>query len=119
MKTTNLTPTFQAWLDGLKDEVTRAIIAQQISNLQKGLGDVKFVGDGLKELRIHVGPGWRVYFIEVQGTVVVLLVGGDKSTQTSDIAAAKKMLAGIKQVAAAKAAATKPAAKPAAKPRKK
>ena len=97
----------------------RAIVAQQISNLQRGLGDVKPVGDGLKELRIHVGPGWRVYFIEVQGTVVILLVGGDKSTQKTDIAEAKKMVADIKKAAAAKAkTAVKPAAKPAGKTRK-
>lgn len=120
MKTTKLTPSFQAWLDGIKDQITRATIAQKISNLQRGLGDTKSVGDGLKELRIHVGAGWRIYYIEVEDTLLFLLVGGMKSTQASDIAAAKKMLADIKQASAARAkASAKPIAKTAAKPRKK
>ena len=115
-----LTPSFQAWLTGIKDEITRAAIAQKISNLQRGLGDTKSLGNGLKELRIHFGAGWRVYYIEVEGTLLFLLVGGMKSTQASDIAAAKKMLAEIKQAAAAKVkASAKATAKPAAKPRKK
>ena len=116
MKTTKLTPSFQAWLDGIKDEITRATIVQKISNLQRGLGDTRSLGDGLKELRIHFGAGWRVYYIEVEGTLLFLLAGGIKRTQASDIAAAKRMLANIKTASAARTRTVgKPTARPAAK----
>lgn len=57
---------------------------------------MKPVGGGVRELRINVGPGWRVYFIEVEGYVIVLLVGGNKSTQTADIKKARQMIKELK-----------------------
>ncbi|MCC7596925.1 hypothetical protein IGS61_05470 [Janthinobacterium sp. FW305-129] len=69
------------------------------------MGDVKAVGGGVRKLRIDAGPGWRVYFIEVEGYVIVLLVGGDKSTQAADIKKARQMVKELKKSAAAKSAA--------------
>lgn len=100
------TDQFDAWLDGLQDEVGKAAINDRIDRLEGGnFGDVHPIEDapGLYELRIHVGPGYRVYFINVGNTIVLLLLGGDKSTQKADIKAAKNMLDDIKkQNAAAK-----------------
>ncbi|WP_230538684.1 type II toxin-antitoxin system RelE/ParE family toxin [Janthinobacterium sp. FW305-129] len=66
---------------------------------------MKAVGGGVRKLRIDAGPGWRVYFIEVEGYVIVLLVGGDKSTQAADIKKARQMVKELKKSAAAKSAA--------------
>lgn len=75
----------------------RAIIEARIKRLESGLyGDVESVGHGVSELRIHIGSGYRVYFTEVQGAVVLLLAGGDKSTQKTDIKLARKMINDIK-----------------------
>ena len=112
MKTATHTKTFRGWLAGVKDEKTRAIIAQHIVRLQNGVGDVKPVGDGVRELRIDVGPGWRVYYIEVEGHVIVLLAGGTKRSQQADIAKAKQMVKDMKRPAETKSGAAKPAAKP-------
>lgn len=100
MKTVKKTKNFSNWLSEIKDDRTRAIIAQHIVRLENGLGDVKPVGGGVRELRIDVGPGWRVYFIEVEGHVIVLLVGGNKSTQTADIKKARQMVTELKKSAA-------------------
>lgn len=100
MKTVKKTRNFSNWLSEIKDDRTRAIIAQHIVRLESGLGDVKPVGGGVRELRINVGPGWRVYFIEVEGYVIVLLVGGSKSTQTADIKKARQMVTELKKSAA-------------------
>ena len=75
---------------------------QHIVRLENGLSDVKAVGGGVRELRIDVGPGWRVYFIEVEGYVIVLLLGGNKSTQTADIKKARQMVTELKKSAAEK-----------------
>lgn len=84
------TPTFRKWIFSLRDEVGRAIILQRISRLaQAQIGDVKPVGDGVSELRINHGPGYRVYFVKRGSTIVVLLCGGDKSSQARDIIRAK------------------------------
>ncbi|WP_438752583.1 type II toxin-antitoxin system RelE/ParE family toxin [Pararhizobium sp. O133] len=83
---------FRNWLDGLKDTRARTRIAQRIVRLQAGLfGDAKFF-EGIGELRIDHGPGYRVYFVQRGAVVVILLCGGDKSTQDKDIRKAKSMV---------------------------
>ena len=78
------------WMDGLRDTRGRAVIAKRLTRMALGnLGDHKGVGDGVKELRIDFGPGYRVYFAEHDTTIILLLCGGDKSTQTADVARAK------------------------------
>lgn len=85
-------PEFTAWLDGLTDEPVRAIIAARIKRLALGLmGDVEPVGNGVSELRIHIGSGWRVYFVQRGRDVIVLLAGGSKRTQKADIKRAKAL----------------------------
>lgn len=85
------TTVFRDWLDGLKDRRAQSRIAKRIANVQSGLlGDAKFF-DGIGELRVDYGPGYRVYFVRRGATVVILLCGGDKSTQGRDIHHAKKM----------------------------
>lgn len=85
--------TFTAWLEGLKDTVGRARILDRIKRLQRdgNFGDCEPVGDGISELRLHFGPGYRVYFLKDGASLVVLLCGGDKSTQSKDIRKAKKI----------------------------
>jgi putative addiction module killer protein len=86
------TATFRAWLFELRDSRTRARIAERIRRVGLGnLGDVKPVGGGVSELRIDYGPGYRLYFTSRGGAVIVLLCGGDKSSQTQDIARAKAL----------------------------
>lgn len=85
-------PEFTAWLDDLTDESVRGVIAARIKRLALGLlGDVEPVGEGVSELRIHLGAGWRVYFVRRGKEVVVLLAGGSKRTQTTDIKRAKAL----------------------------
>ena len=85
-------PDFTAWLDGLTDEALRGVIAARIKRLALGLaGDVVPVGEGVSELRIHLGAGWRVYFVQRKKVVIVLLTGGSKRTQKTDIKRAKAM----------------------------
>jgi putative addiction module killer protein len=82
-------PEFDVWLSGIKDGMTRIRLARRIDKLQRGLlGDVAPVGEGVSELREFFGPGWRIYFIERNGMLIVLLGGGSKSTQKDDIARA-------------------------------
>ena len=86
------TETFRQWEARLRDRRARTLIAARLSRLAEGLaGDVSPVGDGISELRIHYGPGYRVYFQQRGNILVVLLCGGDKSTQARDIAIAKKL----------------------------
>jgi len=86
------TEIFTDWFDGLKDRRAKARIQARIDRVEIGnFGDVAPVGDGVSELRIFYGPGYRVYFIQRGSVVVILLSGGDKSTQTSDIARAKEI----------------------------
>ena len=81
---------FRDWLRSLSDARTRAKIAARIARLKGGNpGDVKPIGEGLSEMRIHHGAGYRVYFMKHNETVIVLLCGGDKSSQSRDIADAK------------------------------
>lgn len=84
------TAVFAKWFDGLKDRKAKARIQARIDRIQIGnLGDVLPVGEGVSEIRIHYGPGYRLYFVKRGTIVVILLSGGDKSTQKSDIKKAK------------------------------
>lgn len=81
-------PEFDAWLDGLKDRFTRLRLARRLDKAQRGnLGDVKPLGNGVFEMREFFGPGWRMYYVQRSGVLIVMLGGGDKSTQTADITA--------------------------------
>lgn len=81
---------FTDWFNDLKDQKGRRAILKRIGRLEYGLyGDCEPVGEGVSELRLFIGPGYRVYFGEEGGQVVVLLCGGDKGTQGRDIKAAK------------------------------
>jgi putative addiction module killer protein len=86
------TNTFAKWIDGLRDIQARARILVRIERLSLGNpGNVKPVGQGVSELRIDYGPGYRVYYKKVGQTIVVLLAGGDKRTQTTDIKTALRL----------------------------
>lgn len=86
------TDTFSSWLKALRDDRAKARIAARIQRLAFGNpGDVKPVGEGISELRIHQGAGYRVYFIQRGTLLIVLLCGGDKGTQNKDIATAKRL----------------------------
>ena len=79
-------------LDGVRDVRAQVSIARRIARMAEGnLGDVKPVGDGVSELRVDLGPGYRVYFVQRGGHLVVVLAGGNKSTQTRDIQRAKQL----------------------------
>jgi putative addiction module killer protein len=87
------TSVFREWLEGLADLRAAARIAQRIVRLQSGLfGDVKPVGGSVFELRIDHGPGYRVYFAQRGKVLIMLLCGGDKSSQSRDIKRAKALL---------------------------
>ena len=87
-------PEFTAWLDHLADGSIRGVVVARIKRLERGLlGDVEPVGDGVSELRIHIGAGWRMYFTQRGDQLVVLLAGGSKRTQKSDIRRAKALAA--------------------------
>jgi putative addiction module killer protein len=86
------TETFAKWLDGLDDIRARARILVRIERLAAGNpGDVKPVGEGVSELRIDYGPGYRIYYIKRERSVVILLAGGDKRTQTRNIKTALRL----------------------------
>lgn len=86
------TEVFSKWLRGLRDRQARARIQTRIDRLQLGLaGDVKPVGEGVSELRIDDGPGYRIYFAQRQRELIVLLAAGDKRTQGTDIKTALKL----------------------------
>ena len=87
-------PEFTAWLDHMADASIRGVVVSRIKWLERGLlGDVEPVADGVSELRIHIGAGWRVYFTQRGGQLVVLLAGGSERTQKSDIRRAKALAA--------------------------
>lgn len=87
------TSEFDKWLRKLKDFKAKAKIIFRIQKLEtdEHFGDCKPVGDGIREMRINFSKGYRVYFKEKDGKVIVLLIGGDKSTQQNDIAKAKSI----------------------------
>jgi putative addiction module killer protein len=87
-------PEFDAWLEGLRDKQTKVRLVARLRKAQLGnLGDVKAVGGEVYEMREHFGPGWRMYFARRGDVLVIMLGGGDKSSQTKDIAKACELAA--------------------------
>jgi putative addiction module killer protein len=90
IKTTDI---FDAWLNGLRDGLTQRRIVARLRKASAGLlGDVKPVGEGVYEMREHFGPGWRLYYVQQGSVLIVMLAGGTKSSQQTDIAQAQNML---------------------------
>ena len=86
------TARFVAWLAGLRDNQARGRILKRLDRAAKGnLGDVSPVGNGVSEMRIDYGPGYRLYFVQRGSRLILLLCGGDKSSQRSDIQEAKRL----------------------------
>ena len=80
------TETFAEWVDGIRDLSTRIRLRRRLGKAARGnLGDVKSVGQGVWEMREFFGPGWRMYYIQRGNTLIVMLGGGDKSSQQGDI----------------------------------
>jgi putative addiction module killer protein len=93
------TECFKTWIRALKDRQTKQIINAHIRRISAGnFGDAKPVGTGISELRINHGPGYRVYYTQRGYEIMILLCGGDKSTQSRDIEAAKKIAANLEEV---------------------
>ncbi|MGY5846531.1 type II toxin-antitoxin system RelE/ParE family toxin [Salegentibacter sp. HM20] len=92
------TSEFDRWIRKLKDLRARAKILYRIQKLEtdEHFGDFKFVGGGINEMRINYAKGYRVYFKQKDGKIIILLIGGDKSTQQKDIETAKKIWDRIK-----------------------
>lgn len=89
---------FDAWLSVLKDKIARARIASRIRSAEQGnFGDCEPVGEGVSEMRIHVGPGYRLYYMQHGDVVYLLLLGGDKASQKRDIKRALEMARAVKQ----------------------
>lgn len=98
MFTIKRTDGFAAWLDGIKDRQTRVRLNRRLDRAQRGqLGDVKPVGEGVFEMREHFGPGWRLYYVQRGPVLIVMLGGGDKSTQATDIAKAIELASEIEE----------------------
>lgn len=96
MITIRETDTYSRWFSALRDRKARARIQIRIDRLQLGLfGDVKPVGEGVSELRIDYGPGYRVYFVQRGQELLILLAGGDKRTQEKDIKTALELARNI------------------------
>jgi putative addiction module killer protein len=89
MYTIKRMPEFDEWLGSIRDSMTRIRLARRLDKAQRGLlGDVAPVGEGVCEMREFFGPGWRLYYVERSGMLIVMLGGGNKSTQSEDIARA-------------------------------
>lgn len=98
MYSVRLLPQFNEWLSGLRDGNTRRRLAVRLRKAQLGnLGDVKSVGQGVFEMREHFGPGWRMYYVMHGMQVIVMLGGGDKSSQAADIKAAIRLASQIEE----------------------
>ncbi len=98
MQIIKTTPEFDDWLAGLKDRVARTRLANRLDKVRRGqLGDVKSVGEGIFEMREHFGPGWRMYYVQKGSVLIVMLGGGDKSTQAADIVKAEKIAASLEE----------------------
>jgi putative addiction module killer protein len=88
---------FDKWLLSLKDQTAKARIFARLKSAAFGnFGDVKPVGEGILEMRIHYGPGYRIYYTRSDNTVYILLTGGDKSSQSRDIKYAQKLVKDLK-----------------------
>ena len=86
------TGTFSEWLSGLRDARAKAEVARRVRRLALGNpGDVKPVGEGVSELRIHYDPGYRVHYVQRASLLIILLCGGDQSAQAKNIALALKL----------------------------
>ena len=84
---------FNDWMQRFKEFDTRSKVITRLDRLKLGnFGDCKSVGEGVAELRIHYGPGLRIYYSKIESKIIVLLVGGDKSTQSADISRAVEFL---------------------------
>ena len=80
------TEEFGNWLGGLRDRTTQIRLLMRLRKASQGnLGDVKQVGEGVFEMRVFFGPGWRMYYVERAGALILMLGGGEKSTQSKDI----------------------------------
>ncbi|WP_251865857.1 type II toxin-antitoxin system RelE/ParE family toxin [Achromobacter sp. Marseille-Q4962] len=91
------TETFSNWIEGLRDPRAKAQIVRRLARATAGnFGDVEPVGEGISEMRVDMGPGYRVYFARQGEVVYILLCGGDKKSQRRDIAMAKRLWAKIK-----------------------
>ena len=100
MRVIYTTEIFDAWLHGLKDQQAVRRVQVRIDRAEDGnFGDCKPVGDGVSEMRIHYGPGLRVYFLQRGLEIVILLAGGDKSSQSRDIEVALQLARQIKESA--------------------
>jgi len=92
MITLKTLPQFDHWLSGLSDGMTQRRLVARLRKAQLGnLGDIGPVGDGVFEMREHFGPGWRMYYVQRGAVMIVMLGGGDKSSQAADIAKAKQL----------------------------
>jgi putative addiction module killer protein len=97
----NKTDKFLVWVDGLKDQKGRALVLARVVAAGSGnFGDCDSVGDGVSEMRIHYGPGYRVYFAQEGANVYLLIAGGDKSSQKQDIKQAKALWSELKKAGA-------------------
>lgn len=92
------TQDYRSWINGIRDRVMRARIQVRVDRLVHGNpGQHRVLGGGVRELKIDIGPGYRVYYVERQGELIILLAGGDKSTQQADIRTALSLAKGLKE----------------------
>jgi len=89
---------FDKWLRKLKDNLAKSKILTRLKKLERGhFGDVKSLKDKLHELKIHHGPGYRIYYTKKGDSIILIICGGDKSTQANDIEKAKEILKELEQ----------------------
>jgi len=97
MYTLKALPEFEAWLAGLTDKLVRDTVVKRLTRVELGLlGDARSVGDGVSELKIDLGAGWRIYYTRRGKQIIFLLTGGSKRSQDQDIARAKSLAATLK-----------------------
>jgi len=98
MFTIKRTPQFDRWFDSLRDRTTQRRLDMRLRKAILGnFGDIKPVGDGVVEMREHFGPGWRMYYVQRGEVLIVMLGGGDKSTQAADIAKAQELAVSLEE----------------------